>query len=85
MVKDFNGEAVVRATSNRWEGNADYTGPTKTPASQSIAQKKGDENSALREHGNNYENANNANLSGRPTVVEAFNGPTVVREVSNRW
>ena len=30
----------MRQSSNRWEGNADYKGPTKLPASESLAQAK---------------------------------------------
>ena len=33
LVDAFNSKDVVRQSSNRWEGNADYTGPTKLPAS----------------------------------------------------
>jgi len=84
-VKALNGAAVVRETSNKWEGNKAYDTTTKTEASQSLTEKKADPNAALREAGGKYETANNANLSGRPNLVKAFNTPAVVRQSSNRW
>jgi hypothetical protein len=39
----------------------------------------------MRAAGGNSEKANEANLSGKPYLVKAFNGEAVVREVSNRW
>jgi len=40
FVKDFNTPAVVRQSSNRWEGNAAYDTTTKTEASQSLVESK---------------------------------------------
>lgn len=37
MVKANAGAAAVREMSNRWEGNHEYTGPTKLPASETAA------------------------------------------------
>jgi hypothetical protein len=140
----------VRQSSNKWEGNAEYTGPTKSAGSErgpnkaaalaqatinpngptglvpqkvdqqydgiqqlkkplnfqnqkesddykdtfnpdkkpdpgAYAQVKADPDAALRQKGTDYETANNANLSGKPYLVKAFNGDAVVRETSNRW
>jgi hypothetical protein len=55
------------------------------PGVLSYAQEKSDPNYTLRTAGNNYEVANNANLSGNPLLVKAYNGAAVVREQSNRW
>jgi hypothetical protein len=55
------------------------------PGVLSYAQANADPNVALRTAGNNYENANNANLSGNPILVKEFAGAEAVREVSNRW
>jgi len=57
----------------------------KKPDPGAYAQIKADPNATLREKGGKYEEANNANLSGRPDLVLGYNGATVVREVSNRW
>ena len=79
----------MRETSNRWEGNKSASGPTKSAASERgpnpSALAQADPDAALRQKGTDYETANNANLSGKPYLVKDFNGPTVVREVSNRW
>jgi hypothetical protein len=52
---------------------------------KSDAKAKEDPNASMRAAGTNYEKANEANLSGKPYLVKAFNGDAVVREVSNRW
>jgi len=82
----------VRQSSNKWEGNAEYTTNTKTAGSErgpnptvAAALAQADPNATLREAGNKYETNNNANLSGRPNLVLDLNGAAVVREVSNRW
>jgi len=84
-VKAYNSAEVVRQSSNRWEGNAEYTTNTKTAGSErgpnkaeALVQKK--------EDGNTFsDTANGANLSGKPYLVNAYNSPAVVRQSSNRW
>jgi len=63
--------------SDDWK---DTFNPNKKPDPGAYAQveKKQDGNTAS-------DNANNANLSGKPYLVKAFNGDAVVREVSNKW
>ena len=72
--------------SNRWEGNHEYTGPTKLPASETAASSS----AALVQNTANptdshYEAANHANLSGNATLLTNYNGAAAMRESSNRW
>jgi hypothetical protein len=62
----------------------DTFNPDKKPDPGAYAQVKSD--SKAKQDGNTAsDNANNANLSGKPYLVKAYNGDAVVREVSNRW
>ena len=58
--------AVAKPSGNNYE------------EAKALVQTK-DPNAPLREAGNNADTANNANLSGRPVLVKAFNSPDVVR------
>ena len=63
----------------------DTFNPDKKPDPGAYAQVKADPNAALREAGGNYETWNNANLSGKPYLVDAQNSAAVVRQSSNKW
>ena len=85
LLTNYNGAAVMRQSSNRWEGNKESSGPTKTAGSErgpneaaALVQKKEDGNTAS-------DTANGANLSGKPYLVNAYNSPAVVRQSSNKW
>ena len=82
-LNKYNSPAVMRQSSNRWEGNHAYNTNTKLEASESLAQ--GNDDTALREAGGNYEKTNIANLSGNKKNLLDFNGATVMRQSSNRW
>ena len=63
----------------------DWYNPDKKPDPGAYAQVKADPNAALREHGNNYENANQHNLSGRKDLLDTYNSADVMRQSTNAW
>ena len=71
--------------SNRWEGNHEYTGPTKLPASETAASSSALAQKTANPTDSHYEAANHANLSGNATLLTNYNGAAAMRESSNRW